>query len=51
MKIDNIDEVEEFAKEMNHFFTYIGNKHRQQHENPNRHDKRKDHNNGHKDAF
>lgn len=23
MKIDNIDEVEEFAKEMNYFFTYI----------------------------
>ena len=23
MKIDNIDEVEAFAKEMNYFFTYI----------------------------
>lgn len=23
MKIDNIDEIEEFAKEMNYFFTYI----------------------------
>lgn len=32
------------------FYIYW-NKHRQQHEYTDRHDKGKDHNNGHKDAF